>query len=140
VAERDLHGPFVNIATLCRRAEPAGVSLSLIEVLQAVVIRGPVLPPPGPVPFECFAVVALQSGFAQGTYPLRVEMVKPNREIQEVWRTEVAFRGEEHGETLVQRLELLIAEPGVYWFDVLLRERLLTRFPLRVEFELAEAR
>ena len=131
MAERDLHGPFVNLATLCRRAEPADNTLRLIEVLQAVEVHV-ALSPARPVPFACFAVVALQSGFAQGTFPLRLELTKPGGEIDVVWETEVSFRGEEYGQTFVKPLELVLIEPGLYWFDVLLRERLLTRFPLRV--------
>jgi hypothetical protein len=53
--------------------------------------------------------------------------------------SEVTFRGEEHGETIVSRLSLVIGDPGLYWFDVLVGERLLSRFPFRVVYEPLEA-
>jgi len=132
--ERDLTGPFVNLAVLCRKAEPApGKSISITQVLHRI---GVLERPPGRLApkIDCFVVVSLSSGFALGTFPVRIELIRPGGTVALVFDGPVAFLGEEFGETIVQEVTLVLDEPGVYWFDVLLSERLLSRFPLRVEF------
>lgn len=142
MSERDLHGPFVNLAILCRSVQhESDGAPSFIGHIQKIVIRQVRgrSATDWRVPFHCYVVVGLQSGFAEGVFPVSVEMISPNGRVDEVWRTDVAFRGQEVGETLIQRLDLAIVGTGLFWFDVLLGGRLLTRIPLRVEFVPREA-
>ena len=47
----------------------------------------------------------------------------------------VLFEGDDRGVNLIIAFNMVIDQEGVYWFDVMLDERLLTRVPLRILYQ-----
>ena len=47
----------------------------------------------------------------------------------------VVFEGEDRGTNLILTLNIVVDQEGVYWFDVLLEDELLTRIPLRILYQ-----
>jgi hypothetical protein len=121
----DLYGPFINIATLCEevRREPDG-SISLLRIVQLL--------PAGPEDVQLIAVIALQSGIAIGDYDVRLTISFPWGEEGPGPETSVVLAGDEQGHTVYAPLTFPGLEPGIYWVNVHLGQRLVTRIPLRV--------
>jgi hypothetical protein len=131
-------GPYVQVATLCERVlqEADGV-LSVIRVIDRIVVtaRGPDAPvelPQGRM--RLTLVVALKSDDARGRHPVTVRVQQPSGLYLEDQSFDVLFEGEERGVNIIVDVELEAIE-GLYWFEVHVNERVLTRVPLRVIYQ-----
>jgi hypothetical protein len=47
----------------------------------------------------------------------------------------VLFEGEDRGANLILALNMVVDQEGVYWFNILLEEELITRIPLRILYQ-----
>lgn len=47
----------------------------------------------------------------------------------------VFFEGQDRGVNVVLNINFAAEEEGIYWFDVLLHEQLVTRIPLRILYQ-----
>ena len=47
----------------------------------------------------------------------------------------VHFEGEDRGTNVIYAATLNVEQEGLYWFDVLLDDELLTRMPLRILYQ-----
>lgn len=133
-------GPYVTAAFLCEKVlyERDGVPSAIrivSRITQAVVGRAA---PPTLQPFDVrlYLFLALKTGWARGRHPLRVFLDKPapGSRVPVVEQT-VTFEGEEdRGVDVVGQIVLTCDQEGIYWFSVMLDDRLLTRLPLRVVY------
>jgi hypothetical protein len=136
----DYRGPYVAMAVLCRQVlQETDGSLSIIRVVHRLThtVIGPD-PPPTLPPFsaEFSAVIALQAGSARGRATIQFRPESPAGIKQQGQYYDVFFEGEERGINLViSPLHLVLDLEGLYWFDVLVENRLLTRIPLRVIYQ-----
>jgi hypothetical protein len=134
-------GPYLNTAIFCERAiqERDGV-LSLIRMIDkfitAVAGPGPVVPDQmPPVPVNLTLVVILKPGEARGRFTVKVRPEAPSGlRLPEV-EAPVSFSGApDAAANLLFNVNMIATEEGVYWFDILLDDQLLTRTPLRIEY------
>ena len=131
-------GPYVQLAAFCESVlQESGGVLSLLRVIDRVNVRLTNPDAPDELPagqLETTLVVALKAGDARGRVPITIGMEKPDGTSPVPQRLEVLFEGEERGVNLILRMQLEALE-GLYWFDVTVGERSLTRVPLRLTYQ-----
>lgn len=133
-------GPFVNMAVFCERAlQEIDGSLSVIRVIDQLNVQtmGPDAPdelPPGGT-MEATLVLVLKPGEARGPQSLQVVLELPDTTRQEGPALSVSFTGgPNNGATLVMPMAIQMNSAGLYWADILVNGRLVTRVPLQVNY------
>lgn len=130
-------GPFLSAVLICEKVleEKDGLK-SAIRIVDRVTRTaiGP-SPPEEMEPFDWDGalLIRLKSGWARGSYPVRVNLVKPSGESTMPIQHTVFFEGEEdRGVDIVANMRVRFDLTGIYWFKVYLKDSLLTQIPLRV--------
>jgi hypothetical protein len=59
-------------------------------------------------------------------------MQRPDAIRKELYAIPVKFLGEDQGQNVILNIALGVEQDGLYWFDVLFEEEVLTRIPLMV--------
>lgn len=132
-------GPYVATAVACEKVltEQDGV-LSVIRVIDRIFhqVAGPDVPDQmQPFTFNFILLVTLKSGEARGSHRVSVRPEAPSGEQQEPNSVPILLEGEERGVNLIFNMAIQFTMEGLYWFDVLFNEQLLTRVPLRVVYQ-----
>jgi len=132
-------GPFVQMATFCEKVlqERDGV-LSVIRAVERVLVTvdapgAPAELPEGTV-FQTTLLLALKSGDAQGRYQVVLRAEQPDGTHLPEQTFDAMFEQGERGVNLIIGMGLPMIE-GLYWFDVLVSDVLLTRVPLRIMYQ-----
>ncbi len=129
-------GPYIQLAAFCDLViEGKDGTLSLIRVTdrlmhQAVGTGAPEQMPQ--VPYIMTAVIALKSGQARGGHAVKIVIEKPSGLRQDGPTVTAMLEGEDRGQNLILKFQMVFEEQGMYWFDVLVNNRLVTRMPWRV--------
>jgi hypothetical protein len=129
-------GPFVNIACICQSPiqEVTG-QLSIFRIMDRIQVAG-TMPTMQPQPIQnLFMVIILRSGSLRESYNLKIVGYSPSGATLTTTENSVLFEGEERGPAVISPLAIVATEPGLYWFDVSLEGRPLTRVPLRVQYQ-----
>src|SRR5438067_13911767 len=88
-----------------------------------------------PLLINAWAVIMIKAGQARGRQTLKLRPEAPSGfQLPEV-SLPVLLEGEDRGVHAILSLSFQAASEGLYWFDALLEDRLLTRLPLRVVYE-----
>ena len=131
-------GPYLLAALLCERAYQNEYGAFNIDgVIEELVVQANVPRAPKDMPpfrLEGFAVIAFAAGVARGAYRVTLVPIRPNGERLEPVSQQISFDSDESRYTAVYNLSLDVTEPGLYWFDVLLNERLVSRIPVRIRY------
>lgn len=136
----DYGGPWLQTAVFCERVlyEKDGV-VSLIRIVDRFTFTasGPDAPeriPPGAaIPIN--GLLTFKSGFAKGSYTVTVTVTTPtNRKLRTV-SLPMFLEGDDRGVNLGFNANLVDLEEGLYWFDVRVGDRLVTRMPLRIVYQ-----
>lgn len=137
IGEPSRQGPFLSAAVICERVldEKDGVK-SAIRIVDRVT-RTAIGPSPPeemePFDWEGALFIRLKSGWARGSYPVTIQLVKPSGESPVPIHQTVLFEGEEdRGVDIVARMTIKFDQTGIYWFKMYLKDSLLTQIPLRV--------
>lgn len=85
--------------------------------------------------FDADLVIIFASGDAIGERTVTVIAEAPNGERLPPVDQAIILRGEDYRSTIVSSLSLDITQVGVYWFEVQLDGRQVTRIPIRVGYE-----
>lgn len=133
-------GPYIAFAAFCERVleeKDGGISLiRLIDRITAVrpaVLFGNEMPP---VTHPVWLAIGLKPGMARGRHSLVIEIDKPSAQRAKLFEGAVLFEGEDRGVSVLLNLQGYVFElEGLYWFDVLLGETLLTRIPIRITYQ-----
>lgn len=134
-----MSGPYVQFAGFCDRVLTEGDgTLSLIRVIdQVTLVAQPDAPdelPPGQI--TTTMVIMLKSGDALGRHNLHIRMQLPSGLYGPEQKLDVLFEGDHRGINVVVNMQLEAIE-GLYWFEVYIDNRRLTRMPLRVTYQRA---
>jgi len=130
-------GPYLSAALICEKVlEERDGAKSAIRIIDRVT-RTAVSPSPpeemDPFDWDGALLIRLKSGWARGTYPLRVSLIKPSGESPMPIQSSVYFEGEEdRGVDIVANMTIKFDQTGIYWFKIYLADKLLTQIPLRV--------
>ena len=132
-------GPYLVAAILCEKVlQEKDETISIIRMIDRITLTVSALGSPETIPSTTInmnALIALKSGLARGrgTVKLRVETPSDLKLPDQL--LPVLFEGDDRGVNLIVAFNMVIDQEGVYWFDVLLDERLLTRVPLRILYQ-----
>ncbi len=133
-------GPWVVVAALCDRAivESNGL-LSLIQILDRVVLTASaseVLDDPPVFGISSTVIIVLSGGpeFDGGLLALQVNSPSGRSRSGEIMP--VPFPEGNHNARVTIDFQLSLKESGVYWIDVIFNERVLSRIPLQVVYQL----
>jgi hypothetical protein len=132
-------GPHLAVAVLCEKVlkEEDGV-LSLIRIFDRFTHTqtGPDAPEQMP-PFtiNAWLVITLKAGAARGRNSVRLVPEAPSGLTLPSAQMPVLFESEDRGVNLVFQLNFQAEMEGLYWFDVFIEDRRLTRVPLRVVYQ-----
>ncbi len=130
-------GPYLKTAVLCEHVlrEKDDVP-SLIRIIDRIIHTrtdpdAPIEMPP--VSYNLRAFISLTSGEARGSHELKIELEEPSglRKPPMMVST-VLFEGEDKGVNLVVNMATTFEYQGLYWFNLYLDDKLLTKMPLRV--------
>ena len=132
-------GPYIGMAVFCETVlhEVDGVT-SLIRILDTmdVCAEGPDSPdelPPGVV--EVNLVVLLRAGRALGAQTLRVDLERPDGSRDLGPEMAIHFPpGEAGGHRIDAPIKFEARSAGLYWADVFVNDRLMTRAPLTIRY------
>jgi len=127
--------PYVTAALLCEKVlQEKDESISLVRIADKLQYRfeGPGVPPGLKPAIALQGFVSLKSGPVVGPHRVSVVIERPAGDRKEALSYEMNFLGEDQGQNIILNLSLGIEQDGLYWFDLLFDEELLTRIPLTV--------
>ena len=133
-------GPYVTVAAFCDRAitENDGV-ISLIRVIDVVnlQVQGPVAPdelPPGGILNTTF-VLMIKAGRALGRQVVQINMEHPDTTVHPGPEQAVNLSGGQGGgANLIMQMQIQLSDTGLYWANVLINSRMMSRTPLQVNY------
>jgi hypothetical protein len=128
--------PYVQVAAIVQSPiqENSGF-LSLIRLIDRLPVAG-ITEEMQPQPLNQLAmVVVLKSGAMKGKYNIKIVPETPSGKRLPPIQLSVLFEGEERGVAAIFPVGIVAEEEGLYWFDVMLEQDLLTRIPLRVMYQ-----
>jgi len=127
--------PYLTAAFFCEKVlEEKNGSLSAIRIADRVEVEEPSFELPKDVKpgFALSALVAVKSGPAKGKFTLKIVSESPSGKRSEGPVLPVTLEGGDHGQNFIVNFVMHLGEQGVYWFDVIFEEQVLTRIPLMV--------
>ena len=131
-------GPYLATAVFCEKVleEKTGV-LSIIRIIDRINLSaGSEAPENMPeFPLQLTAVVSLKAGFLRGKYSVTVKPRTPSGQELPSVVLPILLEGDDRGTNLVLKLAFNVKEEGLYWFDVLIEDKLLTRMPMRILYQ-----
>ena len=79
-------------------------------------------------------VVLLKSGESRGAVQVTVEVEPPSGIKKRLGTASALMEGEDRGQNLTFNIAMDFSEVGLYWFHVLVDDKLLTKVPLRLVY------
>ncbi len=132
-------GPYLVAALLCEKVlQEKNEVVSLIRIVDRFMVTVSALGSPEnmpTIPINLTAFVSLKSGGARGRYTIKWRAETPSGIKEPEQLFPVLFEGEDRGVNLILNLNMVVDQEGLYWFDVLLEDQLLTRIPLRIVYQ-----
>lgn len=127
--------PWVQVAAFCATAliENTG-ALSVIRVTDRVGVAG-VTAEMQPQPIQLTLAIVLKSDLMRGSYQVKVRGTSPSGTAMPGPEFSFLFEGDDRGVQAVVPFGMVATETGLYWFDVMIEEDVLTRVPLRVMYQ-----
>ena len=139
--EQEYGGPYLQTAVFCERILKEGDGVvSLIRLVDRVMIQASGPDPPEKMPptrLSFWGYLAFKSGFAKGSFTVTVRANGPSGQKLPPVMLPMFLEGDDRGAGLGFQLNLEAQEDGLYWFDVLIGDRLITRMPLRIVYQRA---
>lgn len=130
--------PYLEIAVLCQEVleEKTGL-LTLVRLTDRLIVTAGSGSPEDlpPVPVNLVAVIGFKAGDARGRHNLSLKQETPSGLMLPAVTVPMFFEGEDRGARVILKLGLQAEQEGLYWFDVQLDERPITRIPLRVIYQ-----
>lgn len=139
VDEYSTLGPFLQMAVLCEKVlrEQDGV-VSLIRIIDRMTITasGDVAPDKMPQGYITVTIMlGFKAGGATGSHVVDLIIRDPSGDVAQHIQLPMFLEGQDRGVTASLEVGLTIKEEGLYWFDVVLGGRLITRMPLRLVYQ-----
>lgn len=128
--------PLVQVACVCERVliEPDNVP-SLIRIVDTYHLQIPRdKPVPADLAADLTAFVSVKSGAAVGQFEIGLRLKDPEGTVAPARTWPVVLNGGEHGANLRINFALVAPKMGLYWFDVLWGDEVLTSIPFRLKY------
>jgi hypothetical protein len=140
MSDEELQGPWLQTAVFCDRVlhEKDDV-ISLIRIVDRFTVTAEGPEPPARMPaggqLNVTGMLMFKSGFARGSYPVKIVGRTPNNRPTREIELPMFLEGEDRGVNLGFQMTIQNLEEGLYWFDVMVGDRVVTRMPLRVIYQ-----
>lgn len=133
---QELMRPFIQIATICQMPlQEVNGFLSVMRIVDRLPLTG-FTDEMRPQPLnQLFLVVVMKSGAMRGSYKWSIVAETPSAKRIPGPQMTALFEGEERGVAFISPVTVVAEEEGLYWFDVLVEQELVTRIPLRVMYQ-----
>lgn len=136
------NGPYLQVAVLCERIleEKDGV-LSPIRIIDQITLATPPAAGSEPSRHVIWALLSFKAGQSQGTHTIKLipppDLGMKTTEVS----AEIELARGVNGVNIMVPLGITpgAAKEGEHWFDVVLDEHIVTRTPLRVNYQPAPA-
>ena len=132
-------GPYLVAALLCEKVlQEKDETISVIRMIDRITLTVSALGSPETIPstiINLSALISLKPGSARGKGIVILRVETPSGLKLPDQLLPVLFEGDDRGVNLIVAFNMVIDQEGVYWFDVLLEEQLLTRVPLRILYQ-----
>lgn len=134
-------GPFIVFAVFCEQAiQEKDDVLTLVRIVDQITLSGVGDDAPDALPegaaFNTTLVIGLKAGQARGNQRVRVDVEHPDGSRHPGPALPMHFSNAENsGGNLILKMTLSLSTTGLYWADVLVNERLVTRTPLDVRYQ-----
>lgn len=128
--------PLVQVACVCEKVliEPDSVT-TLVRIVDTYLLA---IPPGTPLPpntaVQLTAFVSLKSGEVIGEFDVGLRLKDPDGQMKTPRKWPVVLNGGEHGANLRIDFALVTPKIGLYWFDVLWGDDVLTSIPFRLKY------
>ncbi len=133
-------GPYLQAALFCERVldEKDGVK-SLIRVIDRLMVQasGPEIPESMPeIQRDLVGVLMFKSGEAKGPVSITVTLTRPSglTEPNPIWQGSIHFEGGTRGNNLILSMRTRFIEPGPYWYNVYIGDRLATKMSVEIVY------
>ena len=141
--------PLLAAALFCEKVlEDKDNVMTLVRIVDKVLVQkqqvNMPMPPTGQQPIMMTtvgsspiltALLAFKSGNAKGKYLLQIIMVSPSGKRKQVAELPITFLGNEQGVNVRAMMGIQLDEEGLFWYEVRIDDRMLTRMPLRISYE-----
>lgn len=132
-------GPYLIAALLCEKIlQEKDETVSIIRMVDRVTLTTQAALSPEtlpPIALNLNAFISFKSGSARGRHTVKLRIETPSGLKLPEQLLPVLFEGEDRGVNLILGINIVVDQEGVYWFDVLLEDVLLTRIPLRILYQ-----
>lgn len=129
-------GPYLHTAVFCDRVlrEADGI-VSLIRIVDRWTVAGPAEQMATTL-IQTNLAILMKSGTYQGAAKIQVTPTSPSGVEMASLQLPVNFEGDDdRGVAIALPIAFPVQEPGVYWFDIQISGRSLTKIPLRVLYQ-----
>jgi hypothetical protein len=132
--------PYVTAAFLCEKIlQEANGTISAIRIADKIGYTISGMPPGFSPTTQISGLLLLKSGPVIGDHLIKVVVEYPDGKRQDAFRQSVNFKGQDHGQAVIMNIALGIGTDGLYWFDVLFDDEVLTRIPITLTHEQQQA-
>ena len=132
-------GPYLNAALLCEKVlQEKDEVISAIRLVDRITLTAHASSSPEtlpPLPVSLYALISFKSGNAKGRHTLKWVAETPSGIRLPEQLLSVHFDGDDRGVNLVLNINMIVNQEGVYWFDIILEDQLITRIPLRILYQ-----
>jgi hypothetical protein len=135
--------PYVTAALLCETVlQEKDESLTLVRIADKIQYQlqgiGVALPQGVKPVVNIQGLVSVKAGPVIGDHVIKIVVERPDGDRKEAAVFPIKFLGKDQGQNMVLNIGLGIEQDGLYWFDVVFDEDVLTRIPLMITPILAQ--
>jgi hypothetical protein len=129
--------PYLTAALLCEKIlEERNGTLSAIRIIdrvgyQKITLLDDSAQNTRPI-VHLWALISLKSGPVTGEHAVKIIAENPNRKRTELFDFSITLAGGDQGQNFALNLILGADVDGLYWFDVLFDDDVLTRIPITI--------
>jgi hypothetical protein len=134
--QENIFRAYLHVATFCEKIlhEADGVN-SIIRMVDRFNIQGPNEEMP-PTVLSFMVYVSFKSGFMRGKQKISLRPKSPKGEDLPAMDFPVLFEGDDdRGPAIGFQVNWAVQEEGLFWWDLYLNDELVTRMPLRVDYQ-----
>ncbi len=129
-------GPFIQTALICERViQEQDGAITAVRIIDRVYFVADSSGQPLNPSHVVWFLITLKSGGARGRYKVEIIREKPSGEREPILESPVLLEGEDRGPNVIVQAGFQPDQEGLYWFDVMLEGKRITRMPLRAVFQ-----
>ncbi len=137
--QNSVGGPFLQAAVFCEKVlDEKDGAISAIRIIDRLTFTATGANAPEkmpPMPLSITLLVRFKSGDATGKHELKVKPVSPSGKELPVFTFPFVLGGGELSANMILGYSAKFGEPGVYWFEVMIGDKLYTKVSLNIIYE-----